>query len=347
MDITRLKTAVRKALIAADASYYSWSAEQQERFRADMSEDAGNRVDAVLLKEVLGISCTAKNAGQVWRDVPHSKLHNLNWAKLHTTGIGEDMIFLNESMADNTSLLDFTTLYDYDFDDHLFQDQANKKEFTDYQDRDYYALRFSRWARLIIDDCFYYSTLYSLANYLIDQIDDKGSEIIRTLIPHKFFEGKNHGKAEKSGVLWDMQIDAAGQEKQLDELKNRWHRYTQQRWLELSQEFAQTDPAVYTVDINQHGELHRDFIFNNETALKQIRWRHFLADCEQIKTDFAKVADMEKRELAQAENWLRETHRDIIDNFDPDVNRLRKKRKLVVAAGAFDGLADDNNAESE
>ncbi len=347
MDIIKLKTAVRKALMAADARYYSWTPEQQEGFRATMSEDAGNRADTVLLKELLGISCTAKNAGQVWKDLPISKLDKLNCAKLLTRGIGADMIFLNESMDENTSLLDFNTLYDYDFNDHLFQEQANNRDFKDYQARDYYALRFSRWARLIINDCFHYATLYSLAGYVIDQAEDKGSDIIRILIPHEFVEGKNHGKTEKSGVVWDMQIDADGQEKQLDELKSRWHQYTQQRWVELSQALLHTDPAVYMVDIDQHGEQHRNFIFNNETALKQIRWRHFLADCEQIKADFANVTDMEKQELVQAESWLRGMHKNIIENFNPDVIRLRKIRKVVVAPGAFDVLMNVDNVEPE
>jgi len=33
----------------------------------------------------------------------------LNWASLLTSGIGEDYIYLNESMAEGKSLLDFDT----------------------------------------------------------------------------------------------------------------------------------------------------------------------------------------------------------------------------------------------
>lgn len=47
----------------------------------------------------------------------------------------------------------------------------------------------------------------------------------------------------------------------------------------------------------------------------------------------------------QTEDWLHETHRDIIQNFDPTVIRLRKTRKVVVAPGAFDSLLqlDEDN----
>lgn len=340
MDVIKIKSAARKALIAADSHYYSWAPRQQEQFRATMDKAAQNRVDAVLLNDLLDIPCTAENAGEIWRDLPPAKLDNLNWAKLLTTGIGDDMIFLNELMAENTSLLDFNTLYDYDFHDHLFQEQANKKEFRDYQGRDYYALRFSRWARLIIDDRFYYATLYSLAGYLTEQLEDKGRDIIQTLIPHDYVDGKDHGRPEKGGYLWDIQINAAGLEKQLEELESRWHQYTRQRWLELSQAFTQADPAVYMEDIKQNGELHRNFIFNNAAALNQIRWRHFLTDCARIKANYAGIAGMEQQELVQAESWLKQAHEDIMENFDPDVIRLRKKRKIIVAPGVFDGLAD-------
>jgi hypothetical protein len=345
MNAQKIKNAANKALIAADPHYHSWSAQQQERFRATMDEPAQNRVEAVLLKEILDIRCTAENAGEIWRDLPISQLNNLNWAKLLTTGIGDDRVYLNESMAENTSLLDFETLYDYDYDNHLFQEEANKKQIKEYESRDYYALRFSRWARLIINDRFYYATLYSMAGYLTEQLEDKGSDIIQTLIPHEYGEGKNHGKPEQGGSLWDIQIEADGLEKHLDELNSRWHQYTQQRWLELSQQFVQAAPAVYTEDKNESDELHRNFIFSNKSALKQIRWWHFLADCEAIKADCTKVVELEKQELEKVENWLRATHQDIMQNFDSNVVKLKRKRKIVIAPGALDGIGGDDGDE--
>lgn len=341
MDAQRIKNIANKALMVADPSYHSWSTQKQEAFRATMDESASVRVDVVLLKEILDIQCTAENVREIWSDVPLSELNNLNWAKLLTAGIGEDMIFLNESLAENISLLDFNTLYDYDYDDHLFQEEANTKEFKKYTRRDYYAFRFSRWARLIINEQFYYATLYCSANYLTERLDDHGKDIIQTLIPHEYVDGKNHGKREKGGFLWDTEIDAGGHEKLLDELNSRWYQYIQQRWVELSQRFNQSDPAVYMEDKNENGELHRDFIFNNEFALKGIRWRSFLADCEAIVNNNADLVEMERQELVSATNWLRKAHQDIMLNFNPDVVKLRRKRKIIVAPGAFDGLSGD------
>lgn len=341
MDAQRIKNIAYKALMAADPHYHSWSAQKQEAIRATMDKTASRRVDVVLLKEILDVHCTAENVRELWSDVPLSELNNLNWAKLLTVGIGEDMIFLNESLAENISLLDFKTLFDYDYDDHLFQEEANTKELKRYTQRDYYAFRFSRWARMIINDQFYYATLFSSASYLTESLDDHGNDIIQTLIPHEYIDGKDHGKREKGGFLWDTEVDAGGLEKQLDELNSRWYHYIQQRWLTLSQRFTQSEPAVYVEDKNENDELHRNFIFNNESALKRIRWRCFLADCEAIVENNADLAEMERQELVSATNWLQETHQDMMLNFDPDVVKLRRKRKIIVAPGAFDGLSGD------
>jgi len=222
MNDHRIRAAARKALMTADPLYYAWLPEQQERFRATMDDVASDKVAAVLLRELLDISCTADNAGDIWSDLPLSQLEHINWAKLLATGIGEDMIWLNEPMAENVSLLDFDTLHDYDLNDYHFQEAANSKEITDYRQRDYYALRFSRWARLLINDKLHYATLSSLATYITDQLQEQGDDMIQRLLPHEYVEGKNHGKQEKSGILWDMQVDAGGLEPQLEELKRQW-----------------------------------------------------------------------------------------------------------------------------
>ena len=342
-ELKKIKCVVQKALIFANPEYYSWPPETQEIFRATMDQECISRVESVLIKELLGIACTINNAGDTWNEIPISKLNPLNWAKLLTQGIGKDFVYLNESMEKDTSLLNFENLYDFDYNDYLFQEKANVKEFPEYKKRDYFALRFSRWVRLIINDQFYYANFYSLAGYLTDSLGDKGSDFIESLIPHEYVDGKNQGKSVKGGFLWDMEIQANGLEKQLEELKHRWYRYVQQRWEELSQEFYRCEPAVFSLDSSDIEENHRNFIFNNETALRKIRWRYFLDDFEKLQDEFSKVSELENKELETAKLWLEETHRDIMANFDPNVVKLRKKYKVVVAPSALDGLLGDGD----
>jgi len=139
-----------------------------------------------------------------------------------------------------------------------------------------------------------------------------------------------------------MQADAGGLEKLLDELKSRWYSYTQQRWIELSKEFAHNSLAVFIEDINQDGELNMNIIFNNEDSIKQIRWKYFLSDCEPLTADFTDVTKRAELEVARAEAYLQEEHEDIMKNFDSRVAKLRNKTKVVVAPGALDGLLRDD-----
>ncbi|TXL14487.1 hypothetical protein BMR04_13185 [Methylococcaceae bacterium HT3] len=156
IDKTQITAAARRALMAADSNYHAWPAQQQENFRATMDKKVRNRVERVLLDSLLDIQCSIDDVDKAWSDAPQSKLNILNWALLLTKGIGKDFIFLNEMLADNKSLLDFTTLYDYNYADYLFQEQANKKEFSDYEGMDYYAYKHPSWVRLLIDGDFYW-----------------------------------------------------------------------------------------------------------------------------------------------------------------------------------------------
>ncbi len=339
LDKSKILSAARKALIAADEKYYAWTPDKQEHFRANMSNHAHRKVQCVLLDSLLNIQCSTNNVDEAWSDIPIADLSPLNWGKLLTTGIGEDFIFLNEGMAKGKSLLGFPTLYDYDYADYLFQEEARKRDFSDYDGIDYYAFQHPFWVRLLIQEEFYYSNFTSLATYLLDEVKSAGNETIDQLIPHEYVDGKNHGKQEKGGFLWEMEIDAAGQEAQLDELKHRWYGYQRERWLALSEITSQQSPAVYTRDHSWDNDPHRDFIFNNATTLKQIRWRYFLADCEPLMAEFSEVEKILAEEVGRANIWLSENHQDIQENFDPKVVKLRKKRKIIMSPSALNDLS--------
>ena len=338
-DIKQIASAARKALIAADTLYHAWTNERQEHFRATMHEDARKRIQCVLIEALLGIKCTTAEINEAWNDIPTAKMNIVNWAKLLTEGIGENYIYLNECMAKDKSLLDFNTLHDYDYNDYLFQEQCISKDLPAYKGQDYYAYKHPCWVRLLASGQFYYATFLSLATYLTDEIESAGSDHIRQLIPHDYVDGKDNGKPEKGGFLLDLKIDANGLEAQLEELKSRWHPYLQQRWLELSKENDNLAPAVHTLDMDWDTDPHRFFIFNNAAALKKIRWRHFISDCEPIFADFSAVAKQLKEEIEGAITWLSENHQDVMENLDPDVIPFRKKMKVVLSPGALEDMA--------
>jgi len=177
------------------------------------------------------------------------------------------------------------------------------------------------------------------AGYSSSLIDELGAARISELIPHGYIAGKNHGRREGTGTVYDQRIDAAGLEGQLEELKGRFYRYVAKRHDHLALEFDQESrKVVYLFDQSRPDDPHMDFIFTDKTALKAVRFRHFMADCRALAGDSRALDLITEREKSAILAFLHEAHRDIMENFDPKVVKLRKKNKIIVADGALDAL---------
>ena len=157
--------------------------------------------------------------------------------------------------------------------------------------------------------------------------------------------GKDDGKPEKGGFLLDMRIDANGYEGQLEELKHRWYRYQYEHWFTLSKRFEQLPPAVYVHDEKWDSDPHRSFIFSNAELLHHLRWRYFIADCKFFMTDYSTLAKDITQEIEQTRIWITDNHKDVMNNFDPNVVKLRKKRKIIMTPGALDDLSSMKDEE--
>ncbi len=84
-------------------------------------------------------------------------------------------------------------------------------------------------------------------------------------------------------------------------------------------------------DRTRDNEPHMDFVFSDPTALDTIRFRHFISDCRGIAGDPAEVDRLIEQEKQLALDFLAGTYKDIMDNFDPTVVKLRRKRKIILA----------------
>ena len=152
-------------------------------------------------------------------------------------------------------------------------------------------------------------------------------------------DGKDHGKREGSGTVFDQRIDAAGLEGQLQELMDRFNRYVSGRHDSLALEFDQESrKVVYVFDKSRPDDPHMDFIFTSKTALQAVRFRHFMADCRAIARDGRELDPIIAREKSAVLAFLEETYRDIMENFDPKVVKFRKKNNIIIADGALDAL---------
>jgi len=86
-------------------------------------------------------------------------------------------------------------------------------------------------------------------------------------------------------------------------------------------------------------EPHIKFVFPHKSALDEVRFSHFFSHCQRIAGDFAEVAAVTEQEQHAASAFMQAQYSDIQQNFDPSVVPLRKKRKIVLADGALDGLS--------
>ena len=331
---------LRRAIIRVKPEYFAWPVEEQERYRVGMSEQDFFRIEQAVLRGLLDlkVKTPAQLSAALDAFTPVQSLQ-FNSTLLPLRGIGEDYFFLNEGFADDACLLDFPTLYAYDYDDHCYQERVRQDEDATYTAKPYQGNLFHRWARLLIDGSFYYATLSSAAGYLYSRIDDVGFDIIEELIPHTYVAGKDHGKREGTGSRWDMRIDAGGMEAQLEELRHRFWDYLAARYNALLQEYDDAAAKrVYFHDRSEPDEPQMDIVFSDQTALRAVRLRHFVLDCRASAGDFLAFEDRAARECQATRIFLEQSLQDIVQHFDPKIAKLRKKRKIILADGAVKDL---------
>lgn len=339
LSASEREAALTRAIIRVKPEYFSWSAEAQEAFRVAIPDEDKLRIDQVLLKALFHITVkTREEMDKVFDAFNETQYLLFNSTILSLTGIGDDNFFLNEHLGDKT-LLDFDTVYDYDYDDYCFQEAARKKETPDHEVRPYRGTLYHRWARLNIDGAFYYADLSCTAGDVLSTIDDLGSDRISELIPHEYVAGPDHGKKEGNGFRYDRRIEAGGLEAQLEELQDRFHHYTNERYNALADEFDRKGlRRVYLIDRSTAHDPHMDFVFSDKTALRAVRFRHFMKDCRKIMGDAEKLDSTIDKERQAVLHFLEQNHQDILNNFDPKVVKFRKKRKIILADAALKDL---------
>lgn len=338
--LPKQEAAIRRAIISVVPDYFAWTDEAQERYRANMPDDDKFRIRQIVVNVLFGVkAATRDDLETALAAFDDEQYLLLNSTMLQLTGIGDDFFFLNEYFAENTSLLDYETIYDYDYADYVFQESMRQQDNPNYVAKPYRGSLYFGWARLQINGVFHYVNLCILAGYVHSKLEEFGYDKINMLIPHEYVDGKNHGKREGQGSLFDMRIDAGGLESQLDELKDRYYRYLSTRFESLLDTYhANANKRVYQIDDNQETEPHRDFIFTDITALQTVRFKHFMKDCNTIQADPVELKALLEQEYQAADDFLEHGHQDIMANFDPKIVKFRKKMKVIISDAAAKDL---------
>jgi len=150
-------------------------------------------------------------------------LEQMNEVLLPWDGIGEDHFYLNEFLP-RDALLAYQTVDDYARDDHEYQERSRKR-VRGLRGEAYQGNLYPSWARLFVEGRFRYVTLWSLAAFLSNRIEERGEERVEQLIPYQLVRGPEDGKREGDHYVWDMREDAGGREAQLEELTTRLFEY--------------------------------------------------------------------------------------------------------------------------
>lgn len=347
-SVSEEEAALRRALIRSKPEYFAWSVEEQERYRVALPKHDAFLIEQAVVNSLFHLD--VKTPEQLTAACDRFTLVQylrFNRTMLPVRGIGEDSFFLNECLGDK-NLLDFATLYDYEYHDHCFQEDVRQKEDPTYLVKPYQGNLFHRWARLFIDGHFYYATLSSVASYLQSRIDDAGYDKIAELIPHTYVDGKEHGKREGKGIRWEKRIDAGGMEAQLEELQHRFWQYLSTRYEALLQKYDEgAVKRVYFYDHSQPPEPQIDIVFSDRTALQAVRLRHFIRDCRSLACNFRELVGCTEWECQAVRDFLDLTYQDILRHFDPKVVKIRKKKKIVMTDRAMNDLLTIASAQEE
>ncbi|HEY7533397.1 MAG TPA: hypothetical protein VH681_11545, partial [Nitrospiraceae bacterium] len=298
------------------------------------------RLEGALMKELFGARVRSwKREVDGTKKIPLGELNRWNEAILPLVGIGEDSFYLNEWLGENRTILDFSTLRDYDEYDYRYQESARKREDRSYTSKPYRGSLYLNWARLFVDGKFTYATLSMTAGYLLSHLEEVATAVVETRIPHRYVPGKNHGKPMGKSFQWDMRLAADGHEGMLEELQHRISEYTAVRYDSLLSEWDRANKrGVYWVDASTLEERDVHFVFTDKEALSAVRFRSFVPDCRSIERAVDELNGALAEEETKLKTFIAEQHQSLLQTFDPKVKRLRRRRKVLIHRDAFDDL---------
>jgi hypothetical protein len=319
--------------------YFQLSGNDKDDFKQKHQEEMEPLFQKMLYKHILNIEI--KNESNLERYdelVKDDILLEFNKQTTYLRGFGDNFFYLNEFFAENEYTQSFETLYDYDYDNHEFQEKAAIEDdnLKDKTDKDIYTMRLHfYWARAIINNEFTYLCLSSPGIYLHSKIEESLQEYIEELIPHDYTEGDNYGELNDGFFALDYRLDANGKEKELEnltdfynyrlnnkifnELKDYFYENKNNKiWIEKSNNANNTDPNI-------------NYIFSDIDVIKNIRFKHWQKDTEKyITEDLSILEDIHDIYTKKYKNEILKIYNKIIEGTY--VSDIKKNKKLKVVA---------------
>lgn len=338
LHLDRWSPALRRAVIAAQPEFFTWSPQQQDAWRLMLTPDDRTAIIRTLL------AARADTAVYIGDErLPETVQDQINEQIQPLIGLGTDAFHLIEWLPQGTTILDFDTLLAYDQDNHAFQERVRAEDNPSHTPQPYYGALRSCWASALVDGRLVYLTLSMAASWLHDAICEAASEELDRRIPHRYVPGPDDGKQEAGGVRWDKRLDAGGNEALFRELRHRVHDYEYSRWqvLQLEWDTRKRRGTYEFFETWSPAKQHLRIVFPDRHVLGDVHFDSFMADCRRSQRSIDELHAAAAIEVARVRTFIAEQHDDIERNFDPRVTPLRPRPKILIAPGVLDGLVDD------
>lgn len=311
--------------------YANLSVDAQERFRIDHLDKLNDQFKVYFQSNVIQFDFkNEEEEGDYYDQHPEITLL-YNGLTTQLRGVGENSFYLNEFLADDKDILSYRTLFDYDYEDHVFQEMAHIETRLDHPCPDTpepteqdmmeispYRMRLNaNWARCWLKGegkpKFYYILLNSLIYEIESVVEDHMSDLIDKLIPNELIPGPNHGKRSRNDMVrWNMVWDAKGREKELDAMKKSMWGYQRRLFSELAVRFDESPQSKIWLLQDEHEEESKTFIASDKYVLQKVEIKRFEESIQPYLADKAELDAMIEAERQKGEAFIRARYNELI-----------------------------------
>jgi len=310
-----------RAIMKYHNDFFKMSADEQDIFKLSEHSDLDKKIRKFVVQE-LGFKRKTKNEMEILE---------INKIMLPYDGIGKDSFMLNEWDWDE-KIITYGNLYEYNEAYHKQQEEFTEQDTEKFRATKLYN-RFSSWARVFINEEFYYVNLYSLDNWIFWDLENFWFEWGQEQLPHKYVSGKNDGKKVAGGYSWDKKLDAGGLEGWYDQL----NKFRADYLFAKIKEVRNIDDKVYIFETTEtDDDPSKDYIFGSMNVLKNITFNNFVDDCEKSKGNNDDIMEIRNKEVDKFKDALT-LELEKIKKTAPNVRTL-KTNKIIMAESALDDL---------
>lgn len=324
-DLAILAPEVRRVLKAHAPEYFDLDADARERRRAEFSNELLRDMRADLLADPMGKSPAEIEAIED-RDMSMApdELLRINTLMQQIRGVGEDFFSWNEFLGEGETALSFTTIGDYDRNDHECQERFRVEEDDNYTPAPYMGSLYGGWARYLENGQLRYAILSDLGGFIGGELESFELDLLQELVPHRYVQGPEHGSTTEEGLIrWNMELDASGDEDIYKALGKAGREYIEERIGALRMQATKDEDSTvwHFPETDWEGGIDADgvyLVFASPRAMDAVRPRHLLADCAKHAGDLSTLREKVAAERAAFEAMLRDLDRTLRASAAPE-----------------------------